>query len=579
MPCLRYFHEYIWPGLGLFGESYLLFSIGTIRPLWDVLYPQCFSGNVCSANLVNSLTYSVVVGIILGMVVIGTMAGSIGRRKGSITTAALMMIGSCGMTFGALIFRNDPEKMLKNLVTFLFVFGMGIGGEYPLSASSASERAMSEMKRKLEEVQMRKQQLRVERNPNVVVSTEEEERTNTLFDPTLEARGKRVILIFSMQGMGIFVNTLILTLLLLVTGQWGKNIEANYYDQGDDDGDDGNDVVYYRMDMIAGDYNHTTLLIIWQIIYIIGTITLIYVFISRYRYLQESEVWAEDRKKRRNNDCAVEYQPPRITSNEIENTEAYNSSEHRQNNKREMSPVTSDTQLLLKHYGHRLFGTSVTWFLWDVAFYGNKLFQSTFLYALTGVETTLFQISGAATLNALIAVMGYIAAAMLVDKPEIGRLKLQQYGFLITGCLFCLCGAFRQSLSTPWLIIMYFGSSFFGQCGPNCTTFLLPAEIFPTEMRTVCHGVSASAGKCGALLAAVMFNYLSESDMFLISGYCSFAAFIITYFTIPESSTLDLHELDRKWRMTVHGKLEDYHGAANELRHLSVLERWSMRSP
>ena len=122
---------------------------------------------------------------------------------------------------------------------------------------------------------------------------------------------------------------------------------------------------------------------------------------------------------------------------------------------------------------------------------------------------------------------------------------------------------------------MYFGSSFFGQCGPNCTTFLIPTEIFPTEMRTMCHGISAAAGKVGALLAAVMFNYLSESQMFLFSGYCSFLAFFITFMTLPESS-FDLHELDKKWRMTIGGKLDEYYGAASELRHLSVWERWSL---
>ncbi len=76
------------------------------------------------------MTYSVVSGIICGMIIIGSVAGSIGRRNGSITTATFMTVGSAGITFGAFAFKNSPEAMLKNLVSFLFVFGFGVGGEH-----------------------------------------------------------------------------------------------------------------------------------------------------------------------------------------------------------------------------------------------------------------------------------------------------------------------------------------------------------------------------------------------------------------------------------------------------------------
>ena len=46
-----------------------------------------------------------------------------------------------------------------------------------------------------------------------------------------------------------------------------------------------------------------------------------------------------------------------------------------------------------ERYGMRLFGTSVAWLLWDVAFYGNKLFQGVFLEMVTGEDTGLFGLS------------------------------------------------------------------------------------------------------------------------------------------------------------------------------------------
>lgn len=37
--------------------------------------------------------------------------------------------------------------------------------------------------------------------------------------------------------------------------------------------------------------------------------------------------------------------------------------------------------------------------------------------------------------------------------------------------------------------------------GPNATTFIYPAELFPTRFRATGHGISAAAGKLGAIIA------------------------------------------------------------------------------
>ena len=237
--------------------------------------------------------------------------------------------------------------------------------------------------------------------------------------------------------------------------------------------------------------------------------------------------------------------------------------------------LCSEMALLLRNYGWRLFGASMSWFLWDIAFYGNKLFQASFLLALTGEETTLLEMSAAATLNALVALAGYFCAAALIDV--VGRVTLQQYGFLLTGTLFCCCGFFYDKFPTHWLVIMYLGSSFFGQCGPNATTFVIPAEIFPTEMRTMCHGIAAASGKAGALLAAILFSHVqTTTNLFLWSGYASFTAAIITFLTIPETTDLNLYETDRRWRMILEGRKADYVGEATMPKYLSFCERQKM---
>ena len=65
---------------------------------------------------------------------------------------------------------------------------------------------------------------------------------------------------------------------------------------------------------------------------------------------------------------------------------------------------------------------------------------------------------------------------------------------------------------------VYFFSSFWGQFGPNCTTFLLAGELYPTEVRTTAHGMSAGVAKLGALWAAIWFNYLNNRLKFWLTA-------------------------------------------------------------
>lgn len=94
-------------------------------------------------------------------------------------------------------------------------------------------------------------------------------------------------------------------------------------------------------------------------------------------------------------------------------------------------------------------------------------------------------------------------------------------------------------------------------------------------MRTLCHGICAASGKVGALLAAVLFNYLPRDvDLFTVCGYTSLLAFIITVITIPDTTGMDLLEIDRKWRMTIEGRQNDYDGPANDSKYTSIYERY-----
>ncbi|MFS8003467.1 putative ABC-type phosphate transporter [Helianthus anomalus] len=49
-------------------------------------------------------------------------------------------------------------------------------------------------------------------------------------------------------------------------------------------------------------------------------------------------------------------------------------------------------------------------------------------------------------------------------------------------------------------VVMYSLIFFSANSGPNFTTFVLPAEIFPARLRSTCHGISGAAGKAGAIV-------------------------------------------------------------------------------
>jgi hypothetical protein len=107
----------------------------------------------------------------------------------------------------------------------------------------------------------------------------------------------------------------------------------------------------------------------------------------------------------------------------------------------------------------------------------------------------------------------------------------------------------------------------------SCTTFLLAAEIFPISVRATAHGLSAASGKLGALLPAVIYNYVDVRTRFWIVCWFGFAGWIVTWLFVPDTTGLDLREQDRYWQFVRAGRAGDYHGIAVHPRHLSVWER------
>jgi len=119
----------------------------------------------------------------------------------------------------------------------------------------------------------------------------------------------------------------------------------------------------------------------------------------------------------------------------------------------------------------------------------------------------------------------------------------------------------------------YFLSSFFNQFGPNCVTFLVAAEVYPTAIRATAHGFSAACGKLGALTAAILFNYIDTQTKFYVVPWFGLAGVLLTVFFLPDTTGLDLKEQERRWAYIRAGREQDYHGVAVHPKHLSLWER------
>jgi PHS family inorganic phosphate transporter-like MFS transporter len=174
----------------------------------------------------------------------------------------------------------------------------------------------------------------------------------------------------------------------------------------------------------------------------------------------------------------------------------------------------------LKRHGSHLLGTMSTWFLLDVAFYSQNLFQNDIYTAIKWVPAAktlsgldeVYRIGRAQSLIALCStVPGYWFTVFFIDR--IGRFSIQLMGFFFM-TVFMLATAIPynhwKNHNTTAFVVLYSFTFFFANFGPNSTTFVVPAEIFPARLRSTCHGLSAAAGKAGAIIGAFGFLYASQ---------------------------------------------------------------------
>jgi len=155
-----------------------------------------------------------------------------------------------------------------------------------------------------------------------------------------------------------------------------------------------------------------------------------------------------------------------------------------------------------RKYLKRTLYAAIPWFLMDVMGYAMAIFLPIMLLHL-GLRTSEQALIGN-TLFTASFVLGWVPLALLIDR--IGRRQAQFWGFVGDALGLGLVGAFALSGEPPFaiaaigLIVFQVANSF----GPGNTTWIIPSELYPTELRASGHGFSTAFSRVGAAISVYL---------------------------------------------------------------------------
>ena len=195
-----------------------------------------------------------------------------------------------------------------------------------------------------------------------------------------------------------------------------------------------------------------------------------------------------------------------------------------------------------------LLATSFAWFFLDLAYYGNTISNQQFVSTVAPHASQIRTLFISFLVFAVAALPGYLLATYGMDRW--GRKRIQLIGFAFMAATFigiALLGNVTMML-VPF-IVLYGFNYFFTEFGPNTTTFIYPAEIFPVRVRTTSHGIAATIGKVGAAIGTFSFPLLqsaySIAGPMWVAGVSCVIGFAITLRFLPEPNGQTLETASR----------------------------------
>eukprot|EP01018_Ginkgo_biloba_P034478 Gb_05492 [translate_table: standard] len=453
-----HFTAIIIAGMGFFTDAYDLFCISTVTKLLGRIYyfdPTSSKPGSLPPNVSSAVNGVALCGTLAGQLFFGWLGDKMGRKRVYGMTLMLMVISSvaCGLSFG-----KTAKSVMTTLCFFRFWLGFGIGGDYPLSATIMSEYANK------------------------------------------KTRGAFIAAVFAMQGFGILAGGAVA---IIVSAAFKNKYKRPTYEMNPE-----------LSTASEADY-------VWRIILMFGAIPAALTYYWRLKMPETARYTALVEKNAKQ--AAADMS--RVLQVEIEEEQV----KVQQIARGEPSFGLFSSEFAKRH-GLHLLGTTTTWFLLDIAYYSQNLFQKDIFTAvgwlpagkkMNAIEE-VYRIARAQSIIALCStVPGYWFTVALIDR--IGRFSIQLMGFFfMTVFMFAIaipynhwrgtkCGDHYCGGQHVAFVVLYSFTFFFANFGPNSTTFIVPAEIFPARLRSTCHGISAAAGKAGAIIGAFGFLYAAQS--------------------------------------------------------------------
>lgn len=499
---LYHFTAIVIAGMGFFTDAYDLFCISLVTKLLGRIYyhvegsnrPGTLPPKVSAA--VNGVAFC---GTLSGQLLFGWLGDKMGRKR--VYGMSLMIMILCSIASG-LSLGHSPKGTISTLCFFRFWLGVGIGGDYPLSATIMSEYANK------------------------------------------KTRGAFIAAVFAMQGFG---NLTAGVVSLIVSAAFKNKYNVPPYE-----------VDPLGSTVPAADY-------VWRIIVMFGAVPAIVTYYWRMKMPETARYTALVAKNAKQ--AATDMS--KVLQVDIEAEEAQVESITR----KESNSFGLFSREFMARHGLHLVGTCTTWFFLDISFYSQNLFQKDIFSKVGWIPKAatmnaieeVYKISRAQTLIALCGtVPGYWFTVFTIDI--IGRFTIQVMGFT-------MMTVFMLALAIPYhhwttaghhagFIVMYALTFFFANFGPNATTFIVPAEIFPARLRSTCHGISAAAGKAGAIVGAFGFLYAAQgrkpedrdygypkgigvkNSLFMLAA-CNMFGLMFT-FLVPEANGISLEDMSKE---------------------------------
>ncbi|SJL00026.1 related to phosphate:H+ symporter [Armillaria ostoyae] len=473
-------------GVGFFTDAYDIFAINIGATMIGYVYGK---DQKLNANQDLGLKVATPVGTLFGQLLFGWLADHVGRKRMYGVELILMIIA----TFGQTVSGSGPAvNILGVLIVWRFLMGVGIGGDYPLSAIISSEFASTRI------------------------------------------RGRMMNAVFASQGWGNFTASLVA---LIITAAF-KSALLN-------DTPPNYDTVDYMWRLLIGIGCVPGVIALYFRLTIPETPRFT---MDVERNIQQATADIENvlttGKSHENPDAVIQHaEAPRATWADF--TSHFGKWE---NGKVLIGTAYSWFALDIAFYG---LGLNSSIILQAIGFGTPLTSGSQKVYEnLKNISI------GNLILSAAGLIPGYWVCFLFIDSWGRKPIQLMGFImltiiFVIMG--FAYDALTKTKSASNAFVFLYCLANFFQNFGPNTTTFVIPGEVFPTRYRSTAHGISAASGKLGAIVAQVGFARLKDiggTNNFVKHILEIFALFMLTgifsTLLLPETKNKTLEELSNE---------------------------------